>query len=83
MFRREKEAQCVCGLVGHGGSWRRPGESLKDGTTELENHPLQGLHGGKEGKHNHEHWWGNKEIGRKVLRRADSEDLKAEKDALG
>lgn len=69
-----------------GWSWRQleeTKESLKDGTTELENHSLQVLHGGKEGKHNHEHWWSNKEIGQKVWRRADSEDLKAEKDVLG
>lgn len=69
--------------VGHVGSGRRPGESLKDGKIEMKNHSLQVLHGGKEGKYNHEHWWGNKEIERKVLRRADSEDLEAEKDVLG
>lgn len=50
--------------AGHGGSGRRPGESLKGGTTELENHSLQVLHGGKEGKYNHEHRWGNRLGGR-------------------
>lgn len=85
MCSRERTKSSVFeDCAGHGSSSKRPGESWKDGATEMENQSLYIVTWWEGRNIKHACEWSNNESGRKALRRADrSEDMQADKHMLG